>query len=732
MAGYADPDTQMGGGPGQYANQNGTPPAQQHQLTDPELRLQENLQQLREGGDMMHPAGPQQPQYQQMAHMGPAMGAHQHFAGPTRPTHSPQQMAQHVMSMEGHHDPYDPNDPNRKRSKVSRACDECRRKKIRCDATSENGPEACSSCKRTGARCQFSRQPMKRGPSKGYIKELADRLNSLESQIHHPPAQSHNFDFGTLGDQSFPDTQSPPQFKRQRTHSMTDGFHDAFSRPNWTVQDRGNSGSVDAHGLPVLPDQESSLNGNRRTSFGDMSLGGSLITGSHEEILKAYYNIIHPTLPVLPHHESQLNRLTNCPSKLREAFFLSLEGCIRSIASKALPPIEISLNQLLQQCFTFVDAANYCLHDTDSSRQFYNHLVYCQSMILLAAASDRPSPGVIGSTTGLLGRISACIADAAINDSRTLAAMKEQDLEVYQTARRVYWTALILDRFHGSSRSKDMMIRRYSGTLSRDDYTALGEVGYYLARTALIVGRIAYVNRAGSVPNVESSAPFAFSALKPGTVESEYLNGALDEVKQSIDLTTLTRNSPPHLAHQYLRVFIARLSLQNIPSAEVFEATKELLSNLTSGAITPLHHIFAALVATSLTELADRAEMQAEANASIKEMNDALSNGQIIHRSSDGLGWETAIGELLQKKKSSTPPYTGPEQASPALEPNMAGLQHLAAAAVGEREGTGDNRPGSSSQQKVDNDLSAAMAAANEAAKAQAQATAAAAQDLFH
>jgi hypothetical protein len=161
---------------------------------------------------------------------------------------------------------------------------------------------------------------------------------------------------------------------------------------------------------------------------------------------------------------------------------LSLEGCIRSIASKALPPIEISLNQLLQQCFTSVDAANYCLHDTDSSRQFYNHLVYCQSMILLAAASDRPSPGVIGSTTGLLGRISACIADAAINDLRTLAAMKEQDLEVYQTARRVYWTALILDRFHGSSRSKDMMIRRYSGTLSRDDYTALGEVGYYLAR----------------------------------------------------------------------------------------------------------------------------------------------------------------------------------------------------------------------------------------------------------
>ncbi|KAK9370000.1 hypothetical protein V1509DRAFT_618224 [Lipomyces kononenkoae] len=71
----------------------------------------------------------------------------------------------------------------RKRSKVSRACDECRRKKIRCDATPENGPEQCSSCQRVGEKCSFSRIPMKRGPSKGYIKELEDRLNTLENSF---------------------------------------------------------------------------------------------------------------------------------------------------------------------------------------------------------------------------------------------------------------------------------------------------------------------------------------------------------------------------------------------------------------------------------------------------------------------------------------------------------------------------------------------------------------------
>jgi hypothetical protein len=57
--------------------------------------------------------------------------------------------------------------PPRKRSKISRACDECRRKKIKCDALSENADEPCSNCRRSSSRCLFSRVPQKRGPSKG-------------------------------------------------------------------------------------------------------------------------------------------------------------------------------------------------------------------------------------------------------------------------------------------------------------------------------------------------------------------------------------------------------------------------------------------------------------------------------------------------------------------------------------------------------------------------------------
>jgi hypothetical protein len=133
-----------------------------------------------------------------------------------------------------------------------------------------------------------------------------------------------------------------------------------------------------------------------------------------------------------------------------------------------------------------VDAAKHTLHDADNTRQFYNSLVYCQTLILLALASDRPGPATVCSIAQLLGQLAGCISDEGINDARVLNRLKEQDREVYMTARRVFWAAFILDRFHASGHSKDMMLPLQAGSLSRDDYTALGgDVGYHLARKSL-------------------------------------------------------------------------------------------------------------------------------------------------------------------------------------------------------------------------------------------------------
>lgn len=196
----------------------------------------------------------------------------------------------------------------------------------------------------------------------------------------------------------------------------------------------------------------------------------------------SYYNIIHPTLPILPHQDAALNRLSNCPSKLREAFFLSLESAVRSLAPKSLPQTDFNLSSLLQQSSLAVEAANWSLDDSDDSRQFYNHVIFCQSLILLAIAGDRPASANVKSPSLLLGQINGVITLNRLNDSTVLNMLKQQDLELFQSARRVFWVARILDTFHACSRSKDTMLDHRASELLRDDLQALGEVGYHLAR----------------------------------------------------------------------------------------------------------------------------------------------------------------------------------------------------------------------------------------------------------
>lgn len=108
--------------------------------------------------------------------------------------------------------PPDPENNNnlavpRKRSKVSRACDLCRRKKVRCDAEYltllEKVTKVCKNCVKNDETCLFLRIPLKRGPSKNYIKDLEKKLESLAK----PRAKS--FDTATP-DFGPPHARQPP------------------------------------------------------------------------------------------------------------------------------------------------------------------------------------------------------------------------------------------------------------------------------------------------------------------------------------------------------------------------------------------------------------------------------------------------------------------------------------------------------------------------------------------
>ncbi|KAI8880840.1 hypothetical protein K501DRAFT_254402 [Backusella circina FSU 941] len=62
-----------------------------------------------------------------------------------------------------------------KRNKVSRACDECRKRKVRCD-----GAQPCARCQKSSTECIFSNVTPKRGPPKQYIEPFELRLKAIE------------------------------------------------------------------------------------------------------------------------------------------------------------------------------------------------------------------------------------------------------------------------------------------------------------------------------------------------------------------------------------------------------------------------------------------------------------------------------------------------------------------------------------------------------------------------
>ncbi|KAG2018384.1 nuclear protein [Coprinopsis cinerea AmutBmut pab1-1] len=69
-----------------------------------------------------------------------------------------------------------------KKRRIQRACDICRRKKIRCDGVQMPG-NRCSNCIAYNFECTYVEAAKKRGPPKGYVESLENRLEKLENLL---------------------------------------------------------------------------------------------------------------------------------------------------------------------------------------------------------------------------------------------------------------------------------------------------------------------------------------------------------------------------------------------------------------------------------------------------------------------------------------------------------------------------------------------------------------------
>lgn len=509
-----------------------------------------------------------------------------------------------------------PNDGQapRKRSKVSRACDECRRKKIRCDATSEGPNASCTSCKRMATVCQFSRVPMKRGPSKGYIKELADRLNHLEGAIQNshggepiqypqPNAdlsrrQSQDFsppptldgtpsigrkrgyssvaqEFGTPGyAQQTPQRQSgqwsqmdmPRHTPQQFTHAAPEPYRAIFS-PN---------GLAPQAQFPVGRPANMSLDGN--FNLDGLNLNDRL--DIDDAVVEEYFRTIHATFPVLPWKDNFYERMSKCPAPVANAVLLSIIAAVNSFNGNYNSNDQRKANNYIVLCMS---------DEFGLSKQFPDsRLMLLSALALMAIDAGQRSNNAV-SQASYLGQALAVAKDLRLYSYQE-GTRPEENSDDY-LGRRLWVSLYILDRCYSAGWSTPPFIPDTSFVLFKDDEETLSSQVYEGARISATYGH--YANFLTSRPSNPDTSSFLASVVST----------RLNDLR--LDFSALPNHSSETLPFTYLFFWHARLLLSRIsplPPTEILTLSRQII-DVTPSTLSPLCRDFVVLAVVSVMEL---------------------------------------------------------------------------------------------------------------------------------
>lgn len=511
----------------------------------------------------------------------------------------------------------------RKRSKVSRACDECRRKKIKCDALSENVEEACSNCRRSNAQCLFSRVPQKRGPSKGYIKELADRINSIEGKLGGSAADlldsarrvsaeafatpiplddSRKRPFASISTEGFSTPPAPRQVGWPTEHRPIQPYQPIASR----------AVSYNANGLapqPIGPKPDSI---RQESQVADSSQLDSVMGELSESTWRLYKSSIHQTFPILASDRFRAQALiAQCPVHLREAFLEAFEA--------ALKHTQGSMTETGGDART----ANRLLTEWETEgnrRSLQTDLVHLQTLILMAIETDSHGPSSIKGHHGgpakgsFIGRAISLAYSMGLHMAKIAPLLGEQlDLDTEnKVAMRAWWSLVMLDRWHAVGAALPAQIPNDTAVILPGLKYLMGEGPFNLLYLSSILGNF--------VPMVLSQ-PKNLGPSEERTISS-WVNFAVDSFRLNFPPhLTPTTYPVPHLAYWHCRL-LAYLFTPSALSTDALWAARESLHVLTQHPLlrTPLNHHFSSLTAGVLLELAKVDRTRDEALKVLRDM----------------------------------------------------------------------------------------------------------------
>ncbi|THC98882.1 hypothetical protein EYZ11_001660 [Aspergillus tanneri] len=590
---------------------------------------------------------------------------------------------------------------------------------VRCDASSETGVETCSNCRRLGVVCQFSRVPMKRGPSKGYIKELAERLHTLESQMQ-PTMVHQDMQYQGMNEVSSPkgyqDFSSPMDtgaVGRKRTYSVFDGLpSSSFTQAPFNSRSQNAfAGSVPKPGnLFWSSSNENELPaGIEMTDMPKQAMEEDMTPLDVDEgAMNAYYMKIHPVFPILPHSKERLlDILHQCSREVQEIFIYSLYTVTRTSFDRVFGTFE--------RVTSFDNAQDLLLYYTRQPaivRPTAVNLIWLQTMLLMILDCDGRGPDNFVLKDGvpkysLIQSANRLGSDLAKGLGQ-LKIKRSSDTDVDSEANLVRrnWVALaILSRWYaisvadpsalgsyevGGREDERMVGRATTGIGSYSTFlvemVTLASLEHNVCQTNTGIGRMVGANLLASLERLAEVEDFRPPTSIPEESESQNF---LESLQNQLYWT--------------IRLLIKRHIFVYSPYEIIFSA-EELINELhkastQSRLITPFDIHSLALAAMTLLEATVLPEYANECWDALKKVEEILDHRE--KRSAEAAefgdifatpGWDSKIRVFLEwrrtkaqesqaqdpnlnKSGSAGPPVMGPNE--------QRSLQHLADLAVG-------------------------------------------------
>lgn len=207
---------------------------------------------------------------------------------------------------------------------------------------------------------------------------------------------------------------------------------------------------------------------------------------------RRYYELVHPTFPLLPHSKDRLHqRLASASPPIREAFLETLYASVRSNPSSNLRGSS-PLASTKKACELML-ASQF---GNPAVRTMPTNLLYLQAMILLSLEADNHGPATMlghgPPRAAWLGAAAGLALYLRLHRNRNRSREKSTNGDPDSDeglARRAWLVLVVLDRWHAISTSSPPLIPDSSVALGPEDQPLLGSVPFHITRKSDIPSR---------------------------------------------------------------------------------------------------------------------------------------------------------------------------------------------------------------------------------------------------